>query len=249
MKFGRVVGKGRGTYALKLDVPNVFVPYLTTDAMRALERSGGASPESSRYLSTPFQIHIMSDWSLTDRPLHNGASGIAAYAVLDALGLRLGYVTGWVKDPDRRVRMLKVAVRESSDTKEYLIPIGAVTLIDDARAQFHLRELTKRSLGKYCIAFDGELPEPRLLKSLIRYFPNPRPSVVERLEQPEEVPAPPPSRLTVRGDQGDGAPSSSTPNFEPTTTTWRRLGRLAPPVWTRLTHFSSDRTGDPLRRA
>ena len=179
----------------------------------------------------------MSDWKLTDLPLGEGSYGIAGYAVLDALGLRLGYVSGWVKDPDNRVRMLKLAVREWFETNEYLVPIGSVTLIDDQHSQIHLRELTKRSLPKYCIEFDNELPEPQLLKSLVRFFPNPRPSVVERLEKPEEVPQQPSSRLTVRDDQGDGSKRLLQPVFRKGPN-WTRLERLGPPGWTRLSHIS-----------
>lgn len=179
----------------------------------------------------------MSDWTLTDPPLTEGLYGVAGYAVLDALGLRLGYLSGWVKDPDERVRMLKVAVREWFETKEYLVPVGSITLIDDEHTQVHLRELTKRSLPKYCMEFTDELPEPQLLKSLIRFFPNPRPTVVERLERPEEVPPLAASRLTVGHDQGDGSRSSQAPVFA-TGPNWIRLKHLGPPHWTRLGSIS-----------
>lgn len=179
----------------------------------------------------------MSDWTLTDLPLGEGSYGIAGYAVLDALGMRLGYVSGWVKDPDVHVRMLKLAVREWFETKEFLVPVGSITLIDDERSQVHLRELTKRSLAKYCMEFEDELPEPRLLKGLIRFFPNPRPTVVERLDNPEEVPVLPASRLTVRYDQGDGSRVLAQPVFAPGPD-WTRLEHLTPPNWTRLSHIS-----------
>jgi len=181
----------------------------------------------------------MPDWSLTDIPPGEAVRGIAGYAVLSGLGLRLGYVTGWVKDPDARVRMIKVAVQNGYDVKEYLVPIGSVTLIDDGRSQIHLRELTKRSLPKFCTAFAGELPEPRLLKSLIRFFPNPRPSVVERLEDPETSPPSTSNSLPVDDGQGDGASPASMSVFrqEPE---WVRLEHLAFPAWTRLSTFSTE---------
>ncbi len=179
----------------------------------------------------------MANWTLTDLPLGEGSYGIAGYVVLDALGLRLGYVSGWVKDGDEQVRMLKLAVREWFDTKEYLVPVGSITLVDDERSQIHLRELTKRSLPKYCMEYEDELPEPQLLKSLVRFFPNPRPSVTERLHSPETVPALPSSRLTVRHDQGDGSRSWSAPVFAPGPN-WTRLEHLAPPDWTRLSNIS-----------
>lgn len=179
----------------------------------------------------------MSNWTLTALPLGEGSYGIAGYAVLDALGLRLGYVAGWVKDPDECVRMLSLAVREWFETKEYLVPIGSITLIDDEHAKIHLRELTKRSLPKYCMELGDELPEPQLLKGLIRFFPNPRPSVVERLETPAEVPALASSRLTVRYDQGDGSKSWQQPVFV-TAPGWTRLEHLTLPDWTRLSNIS-----------
>lgn len=179
----------------------------------------------------------MSDWTLTDLPLGEGAYGIAGYAVLDALGIRLGYVAGWIRDPDDRVRMLKLAVRQWFETREFLVPIGSITLIDDDHSQVHLRELTKRSIPKYCLEFEDELPEPQLLKSLIRFFPNPRPSIVERIEKPDEVPAPPSSRLTVRENQGDGSRSSKQPVFAPGPG-WTRLEHLTPPDWMQLSNIS-----------
>jgi hypothetical protein len=181
----------------------------------------------------------MQTWSLTDLPLGDSAYGVAGYAVLDALGVRMGYVSGWVKDPDGRVRMLKIAIREMYETNEYLVPIGSVTLIDDARNQIQLRELTRRLLPKYCMRFDDELPEPQLLRSLIRFFPNPRPSVVERLQRPEEVPLRPNSRLTIYDDQGDGSKRFSLPTFEHEPD-WLQLGNLGPPSWRPLVRLSED---------
>jgi hypothetical protein len=175
----------------------------------------------------------MSDWTLTDLPLGEGAYGIAGYGVLDALGVKIGYISGWVKDPDERVRMLKVAVREWFDMKEYLIPVGSITLVDDDRSQIQLRELTKRTIPKYCMPYEDDLPEPQLLKSLIRFFPNPRPTVAERLAKPEEAPVRRTARLSVHQDQGDGSGSVLEPAFLPGPN-WIRLRELIPPSWTPL---------------
>ena len=143
-------------------------------------------------------------WNLLDLPLSEGFHGIMGYAVLDALGLKMGRVSGWVTDPYDKVRMIKLSVRDWFDVQEFLVPIGCITLIDDSRSQIHLRELTRRTLPKYCIEYKGELPEPQLLKSLIRYFPNPRPVVVERLERPDELAAPLPGGGRTGGQRVDG---------------------------------------------
>ncbi len=185
----------------------------------------------------------MPDWTLENRPLGEGGDGIAGYTVVDALGLRLGWVSGWITDPDDRVRMLKLAVREWFKIKEFLVPIGSITLIDDRRSRIQLRELTKRSVPKYCMPFEGDIPEPRLLNGLIRFFPNPRPRVVERLEHPDEVPAPP-ARLNILYEQGDGSRSAPEPPFTPGPR-WIRLDRLAPPDWTPLSTFLVQTTTPP----
>lgn len=111
------------------------------------------------------------------------ADTIAGYAVYDALGVRLGHVSGWVSDDEDLVQMLKVAITEWSETSEYLVPVGAVTLIGDTKSVVQLRDLTKQSIGRLCFRYKGELPERRLLMSLQRHFPSPRLSVVERLNR------------------------------------------------------------------
>ena len=173
------------------------------------------------------------DWTLADLPLGEGFVGIAGYAVLDALGLKMGYVSGWVKDPDAQVRMIKLCVRDWFDVQEFLVPIGCITLIDDSRSQINLRELTRRSLPKYCIEYRGELPEPQLLKGLIRYFPNPRPVVVERLERPEELPASYHTGKPARDQRGDGSQTRMPPSIEDGTS-WSSLEDATPPKWTPL---------------
>lgn len=136
-----------------------------------------------------YDAYTMPEWSLIDRPPGESSTGVAGYGIIDALGLHLGNVSGWVIDPASRVRMIKVSVRGWFEVKEYLVPVGAVTFINDRCSKIHLRELTKRTISKYCITFAGELPEARLLRSLVRYFPDPRPTVAERLEHPDVRPA------------------------------------------------------------
>lgn len=183
----------------------------------------------------------ISEWTLSDLPLSEGICGIAGYAVLDALGLKMGRVSGWVKDPYQQVRMIKLVVREWFEAQEFLVPIGSITLIDDHHSQMHLRELTRRSLPKYCIEYTGELPEPQLLKSLIRFFPNPRPVIVERLQRPDERAL---SYVTGGTPHGQviGASESRISHADRGGSSWNGVEHLSRLTWTPLSYILFDRT-------
>ena len=174
----------------------------------------------------------MADWKLTDLPDLQGTNGIAGYSVLDALGVRIGHISGWVSNSSGRITLLKATVRDWFKSRDYLIPLGAVTLIDDTRRRLQLRQLTKRALMKQCLPIGNVLPEASFLEDLIQYFPNPRPSIMERLAHPATVrPMPSWSRLTVHPDQGDGLLISvDEPTLRPNPH-WINIGRLAPPLW------------------
>lgn len=123
----------------------------------------------------------MSDWTIRDEL-------VSGYVVYDALGMRLGNVTGCVVNPDDECRMLKVTLADGVDVTDYLVPIGAVTHVDEA-ASVQLGELTKQSIRRLCLRYDGELPERRLLVSLQRHFPPPSSAVLERLAGKSGKPA------------------------------------------------------------
>ncbi len=139
-------------------------------------------------------------WTLSNMQDGETTSRLAGYAVLDALGVRLGHVSGWVTDPDGRIRMLKVAVTEWEGSSDYLVPLGAVTLISDATSTVQLRKVTKQSIGRLCYRYRGELPAPRLLKTLLRHFHPPRASLVERLARKPRGPHPVPLSWTRLSD-------------------------------------------------
>lgn len=126
---------------------------------------------------------LMSEWMLFEDRAEALAGSVVGYAVYDALGVRLGHVSGWVADAEDHVQMLKVIVPGWSATSEYLVPVGAVTLIGDTKSVVQLRDLTKQSIGRLCFRYKSDLPEHRLLLSLQRHFPAPRASVMERLHR------------------------------------------------------------------
>lgn len=176
-------------------------------------------------------------WTLTDFTDLTGVYGIAGYGVLDALGVRIGHVSGWVTDGAGEIGLLKVTVRDWFKSSNYLLPLGTLSLIDDGRQHLHLRQLTKRALMKHCLPLEDGLPPTPVLDDLVHFFPNPRPSIVERLADPARVPAAPmPGRLTLHPDQGDGLPDEEVP-VAASTPPWTKLGRLAPPPWTPLSNF------------
>lgn len=132
----------------------------------------------------------MSNWTLSESSERQAAGSIAGYAVNDALGVRLGHVSGWVSDKEHKVQMLKVTVAEWSGTSDYLVPAGAISIIVDTKSVVQLREVLKQTIGRLCFHYRGELPERRLLSSLQRHFPSPPVSVVERLARVDENAAP-----------------------------------------------------------
>lgn len=147
----------------------------------------------------------MTGWILSEVAVDGSGARLSGYAVHDALGMRLGYVTGWVRDSDGHIQMLKVAVTEWDGASDYLIPVGAITLVSDTRSLIQLRDVTKQSIGRLCYRYKGELPEPRLLISLQRHFKAPRVSVVERLND-----------------------ASSEPSAEDSSLSWTRLSAMTP---------------------
>lgn len=184
----------------------------------------------------------MVNWTRIDFSDLSGAYGVAGYGLLDALGVRIGQVTGWVTYPSGEIALLKVTVRDWFKSRDFLLPLGAISLIDDARRHVQLRQLTRRTLARQCLPVEPTaLPPDDVLAEFVQYFPNPRPSVVERLGDPNPAPSvPQPGRLTVLPDQGDGHGAVAEPTLDPNPH-WVKLGRLVPPVWTPLSKFLRSR--------
>ena len=175
---------------------------------------------------------MAADWKLVNFEESDESTGIDGYSVLDALGLRVGHVSGWVIHPSGGVVMLKTTIRDWFKTRDYLVPIGAVTLVNDIHRQLQLRQLTRRALIKQCIQVTDELPAQDVLEELIQYFPNPRPVVAERLNRGQELLRQPTwSRLTIQPDQGDGLPFFALGASIIPGPNWTKLGRLTPPLW------------------
>lgn len=180
----------------------------------------------------------MAGWILTDFSDLTGAYGVAGYSVLDALGVRIGHVSGWVTEPSGEIALLKVTVRDWFKSRAYLLPSGGIMAVEDERRHVTLRQLTRRALMKQCLPLEDDLPPPHLLRELIQFFPNPRPAVVERLADPRDTPdGSPPGRLTIRSDQGDGMSDANAEPFLEAGPPWTKLGRLAPPAWAPLSKF------------
>ncbi len=142
------------------------------------------------------------DWSLHKISSSEPTSGLAQFSVLDAVGVRLGAVSGWVYTPDGHVAGLSVGLRGFFKAHYYLIPLGYVTQIDPRHRTLHLREITRRSLPQVAVRCDDTLPPAEVLETVLREAPNPRPAIVSMLRQPESGPlfshTPAPPR------QGDG---------------------------------------------
>ena len=152
------------------------------------------------------------DWTLTDVAALPHATGLAHYGILDTYGVPIGYVSGWVQTAQGETLLLKFTIRVLAHYQDYLVPAGAIQFIDDHNQRIGLQQLTRLTLQASCLPYDGDLPSAQVLQNLIRYFPNPRPSLLERLRYPDATPhPPPPARHILRGAQGDG--DTDTPAF------------------------------------
>ena len=118
----------------------------------------------------------MREWTLTAGADASDDS-IVGFAVYDSLGVRLGHVFGYLKDPGDRIQMLLVRATAITRSPEFLVPIGAVTHVAAAKSFVQLRDLTKQSICRLCFRYTGDLPEHRLLVGLQRHFPRASPSV------------------------------------------------------------------------
>ena len=147
----------------------------------------------------------------------SAASGsVVGFGVLDALGMRLGTVEGWVWAPDGTLAFLEVAHRAVLRESRHLVPLGYVVQVDPGHRYVHLRELTRRTLGTACPRLDDRrLPDDDALADAWAAAPTPRPDVTTRLRHPEAgVDALVPERIAVRRDTASpraAAPSGTAP--------------------------------------
>ncbi|MEM6646023.1 MAG: hypothetical protein AAF730_07200 [Bacteroidota bacterium] len=122
----------------------------------------------------------MAPWTLFDIARAKGT--VASYHVIDALGLRIGTVSGWVKMPSGATAMLKVTVRNWFALRAYLLPLGAIRRIDDTRKHVRLAALNKSSLQSRCLPLNGKLPHADRLYDLLERFPAPAGDVDARIQ-------------------------------------------------------------------
>lgn len=122
----------------------------------------------------------MAPWTLFDVARAKGT--VAGYYVIDALGLRIGTVSGWVKMPNGATALLKVTVRDWFALRAYLLPVGAIQRIDDERKHIRLAALTKSSLQSRCLPLVGKLPHADRLYDLIGRFSAPPGAVDARIQ-------------------------------------------------------------------
>lgn len=128
------------------------------------------------------------------------SGGLVGFGVLDALGMRLGTVEGWVWAPDAALAYLEVAHRSVLRENRHLVPLGYVVQVDAGHRYVHLRELTRRTLAAHCPRIDDRrLPDDDTLENGIAGAPAPRPDVVARLRRPAAgVDALVPERIAVQ---------------------------------------------------
>ncbi|MEM1094069.1 MAG: hypothetical protein AAGJ10_05660 [Bacteroidota bacterium] len=122
----------------------------------------------------------MAPWTLFDIARAKGT--VAGYYVIDALGLRIGTVSGWVKTPNGATSLLKVTIRDWFALRAYLVPIGAIRSIDDERKQVRLAALSKSSLQSRCLPLASKLPHADRLNDLLERFPAPLADVEARIQ-------------------------------------------------------------------
>lgn len=165
------------------------------------------------------------DWSLHQTSSSETASGFTRYSVLDAVGVRLGTISGWVRAPGGQLAGLCVAL---SRFEPYLIPLGYVTGVDPRHRTIHLREVTRRVLPRLGVPCADVLPPAEVLDAVLREAPAPRPEIASLFRQPEQGPlfsASTPIVVPVR--RTDPTRPAPTP-VEPR---WRTLEQVATPPW------------------
>lgn len=174
------------------------------------------------------------DWSLHQTSSSDTASGFAHYGVLDAVGVRLGTVSGWVRTPDGQVAGLCVELRGFSSSQSYLVPLGYVTGVDPRHRTIHLREVTRRILPRMAAPCDGFLPPREVLEAVQREAPDARPEIRSIFRQPERGPLfTQDTPVVVPVKRGDGNRHAHPPvaSAPPADKRWRALQQLALPSW------------------
>jgi hypothetical protein len=124
------------------------------------------------------------EWTLTGALQEPGAAGIEGYSVLDARSRSTGTISGRVYAPDGRATLIRITRSSGSRHRHYLLPLGAISYIDDDRRRLGLR-LLRGALSEAGLRLNGEhLPPMDELKILIRYAPNPSRAILTRLALP-----------------------------------------------------------------
>ena len=183
------------------------------------------------------------DWSLHQTSSTRSASGFALYSVLDAVGVRLGTISGWVCAPSGEVVGLCVAL---SRFEPYMIPLGYVTGVDPRHHTIHLREVTRRLLPRLAVPCHPTLPPAEVLVSLLQEAPAPRGEVASIFRKPEEGPLfsqSTPIVVPVRRSEPRPAPARPAA-AEPS---WQPLQQAALPGWRPLQSLGADGAPDDER--
>lgn len=173
----------------------------------------------------------MADWLFESAP--NAPASLAAYGVLDAVGMRFGQVDGWLRDPSGEVVMVSMTLRSIMRTQRALIPLGYITQLDIGRRNVHLREITRRSLSTYGLVYEGgTLPDTDALVEKLRESPYVRPEIRLLLADPRHVQPMLPSRAWALGDG-----RAERPPVPPSAAEALAAG---PPVWSPLAPLGDD---------
>lgn len=167
------------------------------------------------------------------------AASLVGFGVLDALGMRLGTVEGWVWTPEATLAYLEVCYRSVLRENRHLVPLGYVVQVDAGHRYVHLRELTRRTLAAHCPRIDERrMPDADVLAAGIEAAPAPRPDIVLRLRRPEAgVDGLVPERIAVQ--QSAARRPSDSPSLLPSpgVPAWGSVvdARDEAPSWTPLT--------------
>lgn len=167
------------------------------------------------------------------------SESVVGFGVLDALGMRIGTVEGWVRTPEGAVAYLEVAHRSVLRENRHLVPLGYVVQVDPGRRYVHLRELTRRTLPLVGVRFDDRrLPDETTLAEGLRHTPAARTDVVNLLLDPAHgVAALVPERIAVRRDPRYAealAAAMPPPTGSPVAAGDAERGASHAPSWTRM---------------
>jgi hypothetical protein len=93
---------------------------------------------------------------------------VVGFDVIDAIGIRMGSVSGCFLDVEGRVTFLRVTIMGHSTLgcPSFLIPAFYVTLVDSDRRKIQVRALRRLTVPEFCHPYDPLSTTPELIVEL-----------------------------------------------------------------------------------